>query len=558
MYTLANISRRNYQFKLTPAWGALLLILGLFLLIFTADFLSPPQIKLSASLPFDLKPNTSLVLTVPGSTSRDIMALDILSSERPDISIKQTNGVFSKITASHCNKKIDQYTCHIPFQRTNHQTILNITTQTPHAYINTINLRLLKSFSNPLKETGSLLPLLLIITLFLPVLWTVHHKKKLSQYLILSLSLTGLCWLQPGFTSILLIYLYAIYRLGMAMQHARLNQSKEKNKALLLYTGLLTSFAFLIFWKYGTQIAQSIFANPGHFSIAMPLGISYFIIRVIDTVLRWYRGEVKHTSFREFLCFVIFPATIPAGPIDSIDNFMRNRLDKINTSDIAYGLSRILLGASKKIIIVGFILQHMIFSGETNLYTHVVMAPALASTHDVLMLPFLMMLYAYFDFSAYSDIAIGFSRLMGYQMVENFYWPIFSKNIQTFWKRWHMSLSGWCMRNIYMPATIKTRNTILPLYITMLTVGLWHAFSLSWFFWAMHHGTGLNLFAFAERRKYFKKNKLLQTSLSILRIPLTMTFVASGYYFAFIADFNTAFHGYTRFWTSFIPGFLYK
>jgi alginate O-acetyltransferase complex protein AlgI len=537
----------------------MLLIIGLFLLIFTADFFSHPAIKLSSSnldkvsLPFHLKPSSTLTITIPGSTGHDLMALDILVSEKPTLRIKQENGHFSVLSAYRCNKIADKYDCNISFRKGNHQTVLELTVPEQSAYLDKVGMRLLKSFSNPLDETGSLLPLIILASLFLPILWAVHSQKILSQYLIISLSLTCLFWLQPLFTGILLSYLFAIYQLGMKMQRARQDKSWGKNKVLFLYTGLLTSIAFLVFWKYGAKIAVGIFANPGNFSLAMPLGISYFIIRVIDTVLRWYRGEVKHTSFREFLCFVIFPATIPAGPIDTLDNFMHNRLDIITTSDIAYGLSRILLGAAKKIIIVGLILQHALFNGEENLYSQVVMAPALASTHDVLILPFLMMLYAYFDFSAYSDIAIGFSRLMGYNMVENFNWPIFSKNIQEFWKRWHMSLSGWCMRNIYMPATIKTRNTTLPLYITMLTVGLWHAFSLSWFFWAMHHGTGMSLFTLADRRKYFKKNRVLQTVLSILKIPLTITFVASGYYFAFVNDFSTAWEGYIHFWKSFIP-----
>jgi alginate O-acetyltransferase complex protein AlgI len=553
-----NLFNKRYDFRLTPSQKVVLLIAGIFLLIFTADFFSHSTIKFNnqnlgeLSLPFHLNPNSNLTITIPGSTSRDLMALDILISEKPTISIKNSDGTLTRISHYQCNKSDRRYDCHIPFSRGRQPTLLELKTQEKNVSVDSAHLRVLKSFSNTMVGTGSLLPYILIFTFFLPVLWAIYNKRILSEYLILSLSIACLFWLQSLFTGILLIYLFVIYQLGMKMQRARQNESQNKGRTLLLYTGLLTSIAFLVFWKYGGKIALTIFANPGNFSLAMPLGISYFIIRVIDTILRWYRGEVKHTTFREFLCFVIFPATIPAGPIDTLDNFMSNRVEKISNSDIAYGLARVLLGVAKKIIIVGLILQTVLFSGENNIYSRVIMAPTLASTQDVIILPFFMMLYAYLDFSAYSDIAIGFSRLMGYKMVENFYWPIFSKNIQEFWKRWHMSLSGWCMRNIFMPTTIKTRNTILPLYITMLTVGLWHAFSLTWFFWAMHHGTGLSFFTFADKRKYFKQNHIVNKLLSVVKIPFTITFVASGYYFAFVNDFSTAWKGYVHFWKCFI------
>jgi alginate O-acetyltransferase complex protein AlgI len=559
--TILSLSNKRFQFKISPILWSILLLAGIFMLIIISHKFTQPQFEVGTTslkkeaLPYHLNLSTSsnLLIKIPGNVTHDIMALDFIASERPQIMIKQKNINFYKINNMQCHHLDNKYYCKVPFDRDNAETVIKLTTLAENTYIDNMTLRLLKSTSNPLDGTKPLFPLFMLIAISVPIIWALHHRRVLSQYLIIGLSILCLIWVQPIFTCILLTYLYAIYRLGMKMQQARQNKALGRNRTLMLYTGLITSIAFLFLWKYGVRVIADIFANPGGFSIVMPLGISYFIIRLIDTVLRWYRAEVRHTSFREFLCFVIFPATIPAGPIDTIDNFMSKRLDIISKEDIAYGLSRILLGAAKKILLVGFILKNIIFGGETSLYNQVLLAPELALTQDVLLLPFLMMLYAYFDFSAYSDIAIGLSRLMGYKMVENFNWPIFSKNIQEFWKRWHMSLSGWCMRNIYMPTTIKTRSSIIPLYITMLTVGLWHSFNLSWFTWAMHHSTGLTLFTHIERRKYLVNNQWIKTILIFFKIPLTLIFVASGYYFAFVTDFTTAWSGYLRFWRSFIP-----
>lgn len=548
---------KRFQFKLNPSVAPILLLVSIFILVFIADIFTQPKFELSIggkqiSIPYNLGLSTSpeLVIKIPGNVNHDLMALDFTASEQPQIFIKIKKSAFVKLDNIQCHKLIDKYLCNVPFDRNNAETLIKLTALKENTSIETVSLRLLKSTSNPLDISKSLIPIFILIVISLPIIWTFHHKKTLSQHLIIALSIVCLLWVQPIFTCILLIYLYAMYFLGMKMQQARQGNDLGRNRILLLYTGLISAIVFLFLWKYGLGIVTSIFANPGDFSIAMPLGISYFIIRLIDTILRWYRAEVKHTSFREFLCFVIFLPTIPAGPIDTIDNFMNNRSAVINREDIAYSLSRIVLGVAKKIILVGFLLKNIIFGGETSLYHKVLLAPELASTQDVLILPFLMMLYAYLDFSAYSDMAIGLSRLMGYKMVENFNWPIFSKNIQEFWKRWHMSLSGWCMRNIYLPTTIKTRSYSLPLYFTMLAVGLWHAFNLSWFTWAMHHSTGLSLFTYIQK---YLKHQWIKSILVFINIPLTLIFAASGYYFAFVNDFTTAWGGYLHFWKSFIP-----
>ena len=311
------------------------------------------------------------------------------------------------------------------------------------------------------------------------------------------------------------------------------------------------ALAFLLVGKYGADAVAELFANPGGLALAMPLGISYFVIRVLDTQLRWYRGDLVDVSLREFLAYVLFPATVAAGPIATLPGFRKGWLGPVSLSEIGPPIRRILQGIAKKIVLVQIFLGGMLFgigpvAFDPGLMIQVLWDPMGVTSGRILMLPFLMLLYSYLDFSAYSDIAIGFSRLLGVRMVENFNWPILASDLQEYWRRWHMSLSGWCQRNIFMPATLATRNQFVPAYLTMLAVGLWHAFALPWFLWALHHATGLIVLSKWRHRRGRKRE--LSRGRICAGVGLTLTFAAAGYSFAFIGDTATALAIYGRFW----------
>lgn len=103
-------------------------------------------------------------------------------------------------------------------------------------------------------------------------------------------------------------------------------------------------------------------------------------------------------------------------------------------------------------------------------------------------------LTAYLDFSAYSDIAIGASRLFGLRVMENFNWPIFASSISDFWRRWHMTLARWCQSYVYMPVIGLTRNPYAAIFSTFIVMGLWHAGALHWFAWGLHHALGVAVY----------------------------------------------------------------
>ena len=153
-------------------------------------------------------------------------------------------------------------------------------------------------------------------------------------------------------------------------------------------------------------------------------------------------------------------------------------------------------------------------------------------------------LYVYMDFSAYSDIAIGSSRLFGIRIMENFNWPIFAQNIGDFWRRWHMTLAGWCQTYVYLPTIGLSRNPFLAVYATFLAIGLWHAGSINYACWGLYHATGVAVFQIWQR---FKRRRgwvfLDHNPWHLLGIPITFLFVTGSFAFTVPHGVGTAYDG---------------
>jgi alginate O-acetyltransferase complex protein AlgI len=384
--------------------------------------------------------------------------------------------------------------------------------------------------------------LLLLVVAVIPVVWFLHPVRAVSQWFLIGVAAACLGLVQPVFALLLFVFLGLMYLLGNAVRRI------EARTLGFLASMALFSIGFLALWKYGQHFLFAVFADMGDFGLALPLGISYFIIRLLDTQLKWYRGELEGVSFREYMVFIVFPPTIPAGPIETLTSFHDNRLERITKDDVAHGLARMSLGFAKKVVLSDIILVGLLFENETAYFQRVVVDPAGASGTEALVFLVGHFLYAYLDFSAYSDMAIGLSRIFGYRVRENFNWPILAANLQDYWRRWHMSLSNWCMRNIYLPSLMASKNPYLPLYTTMMAVGLWHSFNLSWFGWAIHHGTGLVVVTFLAA-KAGRNIPWAWTHLGRpVRILMTVLFVSAGHSFVSISDHSTAIALYIKFW----------
>lgn len=441
-----------------------------------------------------------------------------------------------------CNLKDDGASdCVINFVFKEDATLVHISSGDPNKKILITNVAALKEKALTPINGKIFNEVLLLLIITLPIFWLTFSKKILNQWLLISVAVFVLVKIQLAFTVVLLVFLYSSYIMGVSSKA----YLRRIQKPVLF---LLWSCLFLLFFKLFI-VHSSFFEGPfSGLTLFVPLGISYFVIRLIDSQLKWYRGELKDVSFREFLLFIIFPPTLAAGPIDTLDRFIAGRAKQITSNDVFIGVSRIVFGLFQKLVIADFFLSSYL----GNNYFSVPLAVVRGDDSGAFQLLFMSFLFVYMDFSAYSNIAIGLSALFGHRICENFNWPIFSISPREFWKRWHMSLSGWCMRNIYFPLLIQTKSFVLPSFMVMFVVGMWHSISLSWLCWAVHHTCGILVTSFVENKIKTSKIKLGKY-MFLFRLPMigaTLIFVGAGYAFAQYSDVSVAIDLYCAYWRS--------
>jgi len=254
--------------------------------------------------------------------------------------------------------------------------------------------------------------------------------------------------------------------------------------------GIVQTLVILVAFKYWNFFTTLPFGtrsqNPLVWTGAfLPLGISFFTFEFIHYAVDRYRGVTPAGKFGEYMAFILFFPTMVAGPIKRYQDF----LPKLRVPSQAWqldwqrGLTRILAGLVKKFVVADLL---------TSVSDHL-------NQHDILMaqrwvLPLWLLAYGmkiYFDFSAYSDIAIGSARLFGIRVPENFDWPYVRTNIADFWQHWHMSLYKWLVDYVFIPLggsrTSKPR-VYLNVLITMFLSGLWHGAGLNFIVWGLWHG----------------------------------------------------------------------
>ena len=261
-------------------------------------------------------------------------------------------------------------------------------------------------------------------------------------------------------------------------------------KSFVCLIGVAQAILILVVFKYWNFLTGLIFGNPhanpffwrGAF---LPLGISFFTFEFIHYAVDRYRGTAEKGRIGEYLAFILFFPTMVAGPIKRYQDF----LPKLQHPSLDWpvdwhrGVTRILCGLVKK-----FAVADLLTSLTDNLH-HDTIASA-----DRRILPVWLLAYGfkiYFDFSAYSDIAIGSARLFGIRVPENFNWPYLSTNIADFWGRWHISLYRWLVDYVFIPlggSRVAPARIYLNVLLTMLISGIWHGAGLNFLVWGLWHG----------------------------------------------------------------------
>lgn len=315
-------------------------------------------------------------------------------------------------------------------------------------------------------------------TAFFLLYWFVFKKQRIQNGFILAGSYFFYAWWDWRFLFLLAGTSLVNFIIGKAIDKT----DDEKKKNIFLYIGLLAGLGSLLFFKYYNFFvisfteAFTLFGarlNPHTLNLILPLGISFYTFRSISYLLDIYNEKIKPaTDFVIFSSYISFFPTLLAGPIDRAKTFIpqleKERVFKYDQA--AEGLRQILWGLFKKIVI----------ADSCAVTTDAIFGQYQSSTGSTLVLgAFMYIIQVYADFSGYSDMAIGFSRLLGFNITKNFNYPFFSQNIAEFWQRWHISLTTWMTEYVYTPLSfifrsLKKTGTILAILINFILVGLWH------------------------------------------------------------------------------------
>ncbi len=264
--------------------------------------------------------------------------------------------------------------------------------------------------------------------------------------------------------------------------------------------------------------------------VAGPLGLSYLTFRLIHVLIEARRGQLPMISgWSEFVHYSFSPAIFVAGPLERFEHFTSERRDKVDGTLVAEAIQRLVIGLFKKLILVDQVVPVFFSMLRVGKYT-----PETPSA-TLWLCALLFYLRVYLEFSGYSDIAVGAGLLWGRRIMENFNWPIFAVTPSDFWRRWHISLSQWCARYIYMPAIGRLRNPVVPMFGSFLVMGLWHFTGWNRVAWAAWQTLGVltHLGWCRIAGRAHPKTWRTRWPWRIASCLLTQSFVIASYVFAF-------------------------
>jgi alginate O-acetyltransferase complex protein AlgI len=264
--------------------------------------------------------------------------------------------------------------------------------------------------------------------------------------------------------------------------------TRHRGRATLV-VALCVPLAVLIYFKVRAN-ADPLSTLEG---VAIPLGLSYTVFRVLHYVIERSRDNLPAHGFADYLAYIFFLPTLLVGPINRFGPFLADRRDgRWRAEQISGGLERILIGYFKVTVLGNLLLAH--------LADHWVERAAPASPPLAYYLEAVLgSLNLYIQFSGFSDVAIGFALMLGHRIMENFRFPFLQTNIADFWRCWHISLTSWSREYIFMTALSLTRRPYVATLCSLLFIGIWHEISLRYVAWGVYHGLGI--IAYMQWRK---------------------------------------------------------
>lgn len=379
---------------------------------------------------------------------------------------------------------------------------------------------------------------LLFFSVVVSLYWLVFNRSYRTQNLtILISSCVFYSFWDYRFLSLIFLSIVVDYFIGL-----ELSKSIKPNK-LLLYISCFFNLGVLAFFKYLNFFIDSwidLFESVGisinsswSLKIILPVGISFYTFQTMSYTIDVYRKKIKPTSdFIAFASFVTFFPQLVAGPIERASSLLPQVMKKrkFSVKQATEGFRLILWGFFKKIVVADNLspLVDSIFSNYADLGGGTLALGALYFSFQI-----------YCDFSGYSDIAIGISKLLGIELMSNFKFPYFSRNIAEFWRRWHISLSSWFRDYLYFPmggskgSKLKSIRNITTIFVIS---GLWHGANWTFVFWGLVHALlYIPLFLGGNNRKFnhevVAQNSILPSLKESIQIIITFFFVLTGWVF---------------------------
>lgn len=355
----------------------------------------------------------------------------------------------------------------------------------------------------------------IFLFMFLPISLIIYYlmRGQLRNYWLLLVSLIFFSWSQPQYLWIIIVSIIVNYVSAIFID--RFKEIKAKKVVLIL--AVIANLGLLFYFKYFNFVLETIGSIADKTfevrDIILPVGISFFTFQGLSYVIDVYRGKVKvqKNIFKVALYIVMFPQLI-AGPIvrySDIENEIDSR--KFEWDDLITGTYRFVVGLGKKVVIANTmaeLVDGVWNNGVQNVTTSIAWIASIAYTLQI-----------YYDFSGYSDMAIGLGRMFGFHFSENFNLPYISSTVSEFWRRWHMSLSGWFRDYVYIPMGGNKKRVYLNLAVVFLLTGIWHGAAWTFIVWGLWNGLFVlieKLFEVEKQRDKRKKSNPLSVLFTLL------------------------------------------
>ncbi len=365
--------------------------------------------------------------------------------------------------------------------------------------------------------------------IFLPLVLLTYFlakKRQLRNIVLLVFSLIFYAWGEPVYVILMLLSIIVNYFIALKIER------RKRGKKKWMIIDVIFNLGVIGFFKYGNFMIQNIntvfHSNIVEMNLALPIGISFYTFQVLSYVIDVYRKTVpaQKSMVNLGMYVTLFPQLI-AGPIvryETVAKEIENR--KENFSEVVEGLKRFFIGLGKKVLIANqmALIADTIYGGDlANTGTVSLWLAAISYTLQI-----------YFDFSGYSDMAIGLGRMFGFHFLENFNYPYIAKSITDFWRRWHISLSTWFRDYVYIPLggnRVSTLKWLRNILVVWLLTGLWHGASWNFILWGVYYGVILII------EKVFL-GRIIEKLPKVLQHIYALFFIIIGWVIFRVEDFS--------------------